>query len=96
MFGHGRGGAAWTRKNEEMLRRRAQALPVVHSAIEAGGPAPVRRRALGHDVRSVHRSADVSVASLNRLFIHPKTRSLIRASLRDTMAPEDVLNGALN
>jgi hypothetical protein len=29
-------------------------------------------------------------------FIHPKTRSLIRASLRDTMAPEDVLNGALN
>jgi hypothetical protein len=33
---------------------------------------------------------------MNRLFIHPKTRSLIRASLRDTMAPEDVLNGALN
>jgi hypothetical protein len=28
---------------------------------------------------------------MNRLFIHPKTRSLIRASLRDAMAPEDVL-----
>jgi hypothetical protein len=32
---------------------------------------------------------------MNRLCIHPKTRSLIRASLRDAMAPEEVLTGVL-
>ena len=63
--------------------------------------APVRRRALGHDVRSF---TDLQALawrpfsmeqSMNRLFIHPKTRSLIRVPLRDAMAPEDVLTGVL-